>query len=66
MTPATSLLSVPQVAQRLGVPASWVYAQVESPNSELPYIRVGRYIRFEPEDIEGYIAARRRGGKERP
>ena len=55
------LLNVADVAARLNVAPSWVYAQVESEDSDLPYLRIGRYIRFEPASISEFIATRRCG-----
>ena len=39
-----SLLDVPAVAELLGVRPRWVYEHLD----ELPHVRVGRYVRFEP------------------
>ena len=62
MEPAERLLTVRDVAERLNVRPGWVYARVEAADCDLPYIRLGRYVRFEPQAIEGYIAAARCGG----
>ena len=40
------LLDVTEASQVLGVPKSWVYARVESPECDLPHFRVGRYLKF--------------------
>lgn len=53
------LLTVPQVAHRLNVPASWVYAKAEA--GELAHLKLGRYVRFEPRAIEEFLLAH--GGK---
>jgi excisionase family DNA binding protein len=55
------LLTVSDVARLLSVKASWVYAQVEDPKSKLPFVRVGRYVRFESAAIAAYITGNRRG-----
>lgn len=52
-----SLLSVPEVATRLGVGARFVYRLVDE--RRIPFIHVGRYLRFEPADVEDYLASRR-------
>jgi excisionase family DNA binding protein len=56
------LLTVQDVAQRLSVPATWVYAQAES--GALPSFKIGKYRRFSERDLEHYLAAQRqvRGG----
>jgi excisionase family DNA binding protein len=56
-----SLLDVEAVATRLNVRQSWVYAQVEA--NRLAHIKVGRYLRFDPDAIEAYIAAQTAGGE---
>jgi excisionase family DNA binding protein len=38
------LLTVEELAERLRVPASWVYEQ--SRQGKIPTVRIGRYIRF--------------------
>ena len=37
------LLDVTEASQVLGVPKSWVYARVESPECDLPHFKLGRY-----------------------
>lgn len=53
----TTLLSVPEVAERLGTGPRFVYRLVDE--RRIPFIHVGRYLRFEPADVEAYIAGRR-------
>jgi excisionase family DNA binding protein len=48
------LLTVEQVAERLQVPVSWIYER--SRHNALPLVRVGKYIRFRPEDLAQIIA----------
>jgi excisionase family DNA binding protein len=50
------------VAQRLGVPRSWVYRAAR--HGELPSVRCGRYRRFDERDIERWIEGQR-GAEER-
>ena len=51
------LLTVPQLAELLAVRERFVYEHLD----EIPHVRVGRYVRFEPPAIEQYISRRRRG-----
>jgi excisionase family DNA binding protein len=51
------LWDVKQVAARLGVPTSWIYEQAE--RHGLPVIRIGRYRRFDPTEVEAWIANQR-------
>lgn len=50
---ASCLLTAEQVAARLGVPKSWVYARARE--GRMPTVRLGRYYRFRPEAIEQWI-----------
>jgi excisionase family DNA binding protein len=49
-----SLLTAQAVADRLGVPASWVYAEARA--GRLPSVRLGRYRRFRAESVDAWIA----------
>ncbi len=51
--------TVRNVAERLNVPDSWVYAKAET--GELPSFLIGRYRRFLPAEIEAYVERRRQG-----
>ena len=48
------------VAERLGVPRSWVYRAAR--HGELPSVRCGRYRRFDERDIERWIEGQRLAG----
>ena len=50
-----SLLSAPQVAQRLGVSTQRVYGLVRM--KMLPVVRIGRDVRFDGAEIEAWIKA---------
>ncbi len=54
---STSLLTVDDVAERLGVPTRFVRRLVDE--RRIPFCKIGRYVRFEPDDVEQYIAAGR-------
>lgn len=53
------LLSADQAAEMLGVPASWVLAQAR--RDAIPHIRLGRYVRFQSDDLRAWLDARSRG-----
>lgn len=55
------LLDVAEAAAFLGVKASWIYARVELPESDLPHYKVGRYLRFRPSELFDYLERNRRG-----
>lgn len=48
-----TLLTVPQVAEMLGVEKTWVQRAVK--RGEIPYVRLGRYLRFREESIAAWI-----------
>lgn len=59
MSEDLDLLAVPVVAELLKVTPRWVYRAVA--REELPYVRVGKFIRFRRSEIEAYVEARSHG-----
>lgn len=51
--PAQPLLTAEDVAERLGVPRSWVYAQARA--NKIPSVALGHYRRFRPETIDTWV-----------
>jgi excisionase family DNA binding protein len=47
------LLTVPEIATYLHVPASWVYGKVAA--EQMPHVRVGRYVRFSLSDVQAWL-----------
>ncbi len=52
------LLTVPQVAERLALPKSYVYEL--SRRGELPSLRIGKYVRILASDLRAWIERRKR------
>src|SRR4051794_18290799 len=50
-------VSVAEVAERLGMPRSWVYKQVQA--RTIPCYKLGHYVRFRPSEIEEWVRSRR-------
>jgi excisionase family DNA binding protein len=50
----TGLLDAEKAAERLGVPKSWVMREKNA--GRLPFVYVGRWVRFRPSDIDSIIA----------
>ena len=50
------LVDAKVLAQHLGTPESWVRGEQRA--NRLPYLRLGRYIRFKIRDVEAALAAR--------
>jgi excisionase family DNA binding protein len=58
------LLTVPQVAELLQVPVSWVYGRLRKRSLEkLPGYRLGKYWRFDKEEVLAWLAQQREGRK---
>jgi excisionase family DNA binding protein len=47
------LLTADEVAARLGVPKSWVWARARA--NQIPCVPLGRYRRFREDALEGWI-----------
>jgi excisionase family DNA binding protein len=55
------LLTVEEVASLLNVPQKWVYRRVGlRPPDGIPYLKVGKYLRFRESDLWEYIERLRR------
>lgn len=52
----TTLLTVEQVAARLGVSKDWVWAQARA--GLIPHIQLGRYRRFREEALDEWMRER--------
>ena len=50
------LWTVEQLAERLQVPRSWVYKHLK----KIPYIKLGKYVRFEPSDVDSLLQVLRK------
>jgi excisionase family DNA binding protein len=56
------LLSIGQLAERLGTTPRHVRRLVAE--RRVPFVKVGRLVRFDPEDIAGWLDGRRVSGSE--
>jgi len=56
---SAGLIDAAQAGELLCVPKSWVLAQARA--DRIPYVPLGRYVRFEPAELERWWQARRRG-----
>ena len=45
--------TVEELAARLKVCRTWIYERTRK--NEIPHIRCGRYIRFEPEKVDNWL-----------
>ena len=54
------LLTVDDVAAMLKVPKSWIYDRTRQRGAErLPFIKLGKYLRFEESAVRTWVHARR-------
>jgi len=49
------LLTAEQVAQKLHVSTAWVYDHADRKEPLLPAVRLGKAVRFRPEDVDRFI-----------
>jgi excisionase family DNA binding protein len=53
------LLDAEQAAELLNVPKSWVLSEARA--DRIPHVRLGRYVRYDGEALEGWWQAHSRG-----
>ena len=59
-----SLLTPHELAALLRVPVSWVYAQTRGRSKAgLPFVKMGRYVRFDRGAVRKFIASKMGGGR---
>ena len=49
------LMTIKDVAKKLGVSENWVYSQLRTRKPLVPHIRLGGHIRFRQNDIDVWI-----------
>ncbi len=55
------LLTVEDVARKLQVPRSWIYARTcPGARDRIPHVRCGKYLRFSWPEVEAWLLADRR------
>ena len=55
------LLTIDELAVRLKVPKSWIYTHTRGRTKfRLPYIKLGKYLRFSLPDVYAYLEKLRR------
>ena len=53
--PMERLLTPREVAQILNVSAAWVYDHADRKRPAIPSVRLGKAVRFRPEDVRTFI-----------
>lgn len=59
----TTLMRAEEAAAQLGVPKSWVLAEARA--DRIPHVRLGKYVRFDPHELEVWWRGRTRGPRRR-
>ena len=57
------LLKPEAAAEMLGVPRSWVLSEARA--NRIPHVRLGRYVRFDPDELESWWQNRAQGPRGR-
>jgi excisionase family DNA binding protein len=57
--PEDGLVNAAAAAELLDVPKSWVLAEARA--GRIPHVRLGRYVRFEPDDLRAWWREKRQG-----
>ena len=45
------LVNVKEMAEILNVPVSWIYDRTRQGPKVIPYVKLGAYVRFNPEEV---------------
>lgn len=55
----SALLKPEDAAEMLGVPRGWVLTEARA--NRIPHVRLGRYVRFDPVELERWWQGRQQG-----
>ena len=50
-----NLVTVKEMAERLSVPESWIYQRTRLGQKAIPHLRLGKYIRFDPDEVMAFF-----------
>lgn len=57
------LLTPNELAELLGVSVSWIYQRTRLGQKAIPFLKVGKYVRFDPEEVLVFLRASGTGSK---
>ena len=61
---AAELLTVHDAARFLNVSVSWIYEHTrKAAQDRLPFLKLGKYVRFDRTDLREYVNAKRRASR---
>lgn len=49
------LVTVKELAELLRVPISWVYGRTRQGQEAIPHVKLGAYVRFDPEEVINFF-----------
>jgi len=55
-----TLVTVGELAKILDVPKSWIYSRTQLGPEAIPHIKVGKYLRFNPQDVIEFFKTKSR------
>ena len=55
----TKLVNVQEMARILGVAESWLYERTRRGPKAIPLVRLGKYVRFRPDQVVKFFEAQR-------
>jgi excisionase family DNA binding protein len=62
----TALMTVQEAARFLNVTVSWIYEHVRpEADDRLPFLKLGKYLRFDARDLREYVDAKREAARGR-
>ncbi len=56
------LVNVQEMARILGVPPSWIYQRTQHGQGAIPFVKLGKYVRFDPQQVIAFFEAKGTGG----
>ena len=59
------LLNPKEMAKILGVPVSWLYQRTRLGPKVFPHVKVGKYVRFDPEEVLTFLRTKGSNGNSR-
>ncbi|NIM99492.1 MAG: helix-turn-helix domain-containing protein [candidate division Zixibacteria bacterium] len=59
------LLTIDELSELLRVRRGWIYSRTRerSPNT-IPFIKLGKYLRFDPDEVFAWLETQRRGWRQ--
>ncbi len=55
---APGLVNVDELAKILNVPKTWIYERTRQGQEAIPFIRLGAYVRFQPEEVINFFKSK--------